>query len=271
MKGRGGYMHVNSVSMASAQGFEGKKKAQKQVVITPERFANMDDRDLKILANHIASERVNDKKHRKINNALFYNLPLAGGLATLATAGKATRLGKLGAFAGSTLGWTAGLLVADGIISGKHALERKSSKVREFNKNHPIISTLGVIGTIFAGMIFGGRGIAKLGEKVLPKIQASKLYAQNAPKVIRLTEKAGTVLENNKILNVLSKGLEKVPSSIKSFGKILAVNAPLMLVLGQLGHAFNHRAIRDKVAMDTFAELKESQDVVRENLMNEEA
>ena len=59
MKGKGVHMQVNSISLAS-QSFEGKKKVQpKRVEITPEQFANMSDRDLKILA---AFNKVKDDK-----------------------------------------------------------------------------------------------------------------------------------------------------------------------------------------------------------------
>ncbi len=58
VKGKGGYMQVNSVSSTNF-GSTGKQK------IDLETFANLSDRDLKNLAYARASYDVNDKKHKK--------------------------------------------------------------------------------------------------------------------------------------------------------------------------------------------------------------
>lgn len=269
VKGKGVYMHVNSVSSVS-QSFGNKKNQQKQFVqITPEQFANMSDRDLEVLAKITASNQVNDKKHVKINKAMYYNLPLAGGLAALAVT-RGSRLGKLAVFAGSVLGWGAGLFAIDTMLKGKHVLERKSANVRDFNKKHPMASTALTIGGLFAGLIYGGRGISKLAAKVLPKLEKTNLYTKYAPKITDKALALGKSLKANKVLDKISALSAKVPSSIKSIGRRVAVNAPFILVGTQLAHSFTHRAARNQVTMDNFAKLKEAQIEVRNQLEDQE-
>ena len=266
MKGKGVHMQVNSISLAS-QSFEGKKKVQpKRVEITPEQFANMSDEDLKILASITASNQVNDKKHKKIHKAMFGMLPVTGGLATMAVLKNSSRLGKLGAFIGGSLAMVAGLFVVDKLLDGKQALERKFPKLRKFRENHPMVSFGATLAGVMTALTLGGRGIAKAAEKVLPKLEASKLYTKYAPKVTEKLAKFSKHLDNNFILNGLSRAVKKVPSSIKQVAKRIAEYSPMALAFGMVGHTLNHSVVRSKVAMDNFAELKNAQDEVRSQL-----
>lgn len=270
MKGKGVYMQVNSVSLAS-QSFEGKKTAQpKRVEITPEKFANMSDSDLKILAQITASNQVNDKKHRKLNKAMFAMLPITGGLVTMAAMKNPSRLGRLGALFAGSWAMVAGLFVVDKLLDGKHALERKFPKLRQFRDNHPILSLGATLTGVSVALSLGGRGIAKAADKVLPKFEASKLYAKYAPKVNKQLTKLSNHLDNNFILNGISKALKKVPSSIKSIAGKVAEYSPIALAIGIVGHSLNHSAVRNRVAMDNFVELKNAQDDVRAQLEEKE-
>lgn len=266
MKGKGVHMQVNSISLAS-QSFEGKKKAQqKRVEITPERFANMDDSDLKILAQITASNQVNDKKHKKINRAMFAMLPITGGLAAVAAMKNPSRLGKLGAFVGGSGAMVAGLFVVDKLLDGKQALERKFPKLRKFRENYPLASLGVTLAGAMTALTLGSRGIVKAAEKVLPKIEASKLYTKYAPKVTEQLAKFSEHLDNNFILNGISKAVKKVPSSIKSIARKVAEYSPMALAVGMVGHSVNHSIVRNRVAMDNFVELKNVQNEVRTKL-----
>ena len=264
-------MHLNSVSLAS-QSFEGKNRPQQKrmVEITPEKFANMDDRDLKILANITAANQVNDKKHRKINNTMFALLPTAGGLAVLAGSKGLSRLGKLGAFFGGSMAMTAGLFAVDKMLDGKNALERKIPKLREVREKHPMLTMGATIAGLFAALTLGGRGLVKAANKLLPKVTDTKLYAKVAPKVTKGLERASKFLDNHAGLNKVSKLVHKLPSSIKSAAKWVASYSPAILAGGIFAHGLNHVNVRNRVAMDNFVQLKEAQEEVRQNLMDSE-
>lgn len=75
-------------------------------------FSRLDDSDLRKMAYAKASNDVNDKKHRRIDKALYYSLPLAGGLVAVAGgkfSGKYARINRLGVFGAVAGIWALGL------------------------------------------------------------------------------------------------------------------------------------------------------------------
>ncbi|MCM1340000.1 MAG: hypothetical protein NC191_10050 [Muribaculaceae bacterium] len=260
-------MQVSPVSIA----FEGKgkKKAQKQVVITPEQFASFDDRQLGVLSRALASEKVNDKKHRRINNALWYSLPVVGGFAEAARVGAhvAPWGARIANFASGAGMWTATLLGISAISAGLRAVENHSAKVREFKKNNPGLAMLGSFGTIVAGLSLGGSALVNGVPKLLRFKPISKLHQSAYETVDGLLCR----VDSKPMFKNLSSMLAKVPSPIKSATKTMAKYAPMVLIAAQFGHLFNHLSTKNRVTMDTFAELKEAQKDVRQQLAAERA
>jgi hypothetical protein len=270
VKGKGIYMYTNLVSLSSSQSFGHKRHDRNNVVhLSAEQFAQLDDKSLATIAYGMASRQVNDKKHRKISNALFYNLPLAGGLATLAQIGKASRVSKLLTVAGSVGSWTAALVGIDAFFGIKDKVVKSSEKLRNFESNHPIASTIATIGACFGSLALASRGLNKLANKFLPKFEAKygEKLTKNTEKLVKtLAEK----LDNSMVLNKLSELGAKVPSAIKSAGKFAAANAPLALVCASLAHSFNHKNVKNNVAVRNFEILKHEQAKTRALLEEQE-
>ena len=101
-----------------------------------------DDNYIRTLALHKTLKKVNPERNRKINNAMFYSIPVVAGLSTaLLTKGKTTLLtkelsGKAAKFAGglkAAVGWGLFIGIADAVIGSKHLLSKKSETVKMKN------------------------------------------------------------------------------------------------------------------------------------------
>ncbi len=266
VKGKGGYMQVNSVSSTNF-GSTGKQK------IDLETFANLSDRDLKNLAYARASYDVNDKKHKRINNAIFYSIPVVAGLGAAVNtvapvvknskgaAKKLTgllRTAKLKNFAKTTALWTSMFLAADAIFGAKHYLDKKSPTVKEFSEKHPVLSTFTAIGVGLAA-VFGV-------SKGFPKFVKAFKSTQLGKDLLKKEGKLAAKLADNKLINKLSQKASKIPPAIKSFGKGLLNWGPLMLVLTSIMHTSSHERAKATEYGKNYETLKTAQSVVRETL-----
>ncbi len=254
-------MQVNSVSYNSVQSFGQHKPTQREYL---EGFAALDDKDLRKIAYAKASNEVNDKKHRRISNAIFYSIPLAAGLAaavrTPSVLGKAAnrlRGAKLVNFATTALNWAGTFAVLDLVFGGKRVLERHSESARNFAKEHPILSTIGTIGAGIGLLFAGGKGVSKLADKALSKVRVKDL---------KNVIKANNKLNNSKILNSISAKLAKVPSSIKGFAKGLIEYGPVLLFVSHVTHSINHSNVRTRQTYKNYEELKDAQNQIKEVL-----
>jgi len=272
VKGIGVYMQVNSVSLqqSRAQSFghaehdfeKFKKNMQRQ-------FAQLDDNTLKKLAYHEASVDVNDKKHRKINRAIIASIPAVAGLALASRVPSAllrpgfARGSKLAIALGEMLRWVGAFAVIDGVFGAKRLAEKSSKKVRKFGNEHPMLSTVATIGASLGALVLGRKGLSKL----VSKLPAGKPNIATLKSVVKFNKH----LNNNKILNLVSKGLSKVPASIKSVGKGILNNGVWILAGTSLLHAINHNKVKNTVAVDNYMRLKDAQDVIRTELAAEEA
>lgn len=265
-------MQVNSVSLNNVESFGSRKykkdyqeneysKLYSKVI---DDLPNASDEDLKKLAIKDASIAVNDKKHKRINNALYWGVPVAGGLAAVvrnpAKAGTFTsaRLGNLTKFATTTASWLGTLLLMDGVFAVKNKVSKNSETVRKFDQNHPIISLGLTIGASIGAVALALTGGSRLANKAIKAVKP-----ENAEKLTNIVTKLDKVLENSKVLNTISKGIDKVPSSLKGFAKGIIDWAPMMMIIGQLSHSFNHAAVKNNVANQNYAELKIARDEAR--------
>lgn len=264
-------MQVNSVSLNSVQNFNGHKKEnkhQKMREISPEmqleildRLANASDKDLQKLALKEASLAVNDKKHKRIDKAIMYGaLPLVGGLAAVVrNPSKAvsfgTRLGNITKFATAASSWIGSLLLMDGIFAAENKINKKSETARNFDKNHPFISLALTVGASIGAVALAIAGGTKLANKAIKAIKP-----KTAEKLTEAVGKIDKKLNGNRFLNSLSKATDKVPSSLKGLAKGIIDWAPMMMIIGQISHSFNHASVKNNVANAKYAELRAARD-----------
>ena len=82
-------MKVNSISSNQVFGHDSNK-----LYMSVLRDAS--DSDLKYLAYAKASHDVNDRKHRRISDLLYYSVPVAAGVAEAVKPASISRIGRLG-------------------------------------------------------------------------------------------------------------------------------------------------------------------------------
>lgn len=230
-------------------------------------FANMDDRTIREAAYLKASHDVNDKKHKRITNALYASIPVAAGLAAAVRTpniSKYTRALRLQNFIGTTLNWAGTFLAIDLIFGAKRKLENSNPKMKEFSQNNPILSTLGAVGMSLAAIWGLGKGSTKLISKIASKAKPKDIKAAD-----KLYEKFVTKLNKNKTLNNISKQLEKVPSGIKNFAKGVLDYSPLLLIVSSIAHSFGHEKVKAQEYANNYRDLKTAQAVVRAKLAGE--
>ena len=255
-------MQVNSVSLSSnANNTAFKASLEEQV------FANLKDRDLRTIAWAKASKDVNDRKHHRIDNALFFALPLAGGLSAAAAkftpeaiaayGAKNLRSVKLARFGIVSASWAAGLAALGVLWNAKDYLAKKVDII----KNNPVISTVATFAAGFGVLAvvdrLGAKGIAKALNKV------------DGEKIMPYLVKARNAINSSKILNKASEFAAKFPSPIKDMARMAAEFSPLLVIGTQISHVFGHQSVKAKAANRNYEELKQAQENIRENIADE--
>ena len=242
-------MQVNSVSsQVTSKASFGNRDYQRAVL---EEFAKADDRALRKAAAQITETQVDSKKHKRISNAIFWSIPLfAGAAAAVAVTGG--RIPMLKQFAKTAASWAASFAAIDLTFAGKRALNKNSEGAREFDRKHPVLSTVLTIGASIGAMLAGGalvgKGISKFGPKIVA--QAKKF-------------KVDKFIKESKVINKLSEWAGKAPSSLKSLGKGLLDWSPLMLAFTSLAHTSSHERAKATQTVNNYTQLKEAQSQVR--------
>jgi hypothetical protein len=246
-------MQVNAVS-AKATAF-GRSPSREDF----EQFAAADDRELRQIARQAASVQVNDKKHARINNALWYSLPIAAGLSAIVKQPEIVgRIPKLKLFAKNAgiIGGT--LLAIDGTFAAARAINNHSETMNDFNKKHPIMSSLLTLGASVAVMFAGAKGL-------------EKLYAKYGDKAIQFLKdkKVDKFIKDNKVITKVMDTVRKAPSAIKEIGKTLVSWSPWVLIGTSIAHTVSHEKAKTFAEVENYENLKRSQEKVR--VMLEEA
>ena len=275
-------MQVNSVSNNSF----GQSMSARRAIL--EGFANLDDNELKQIARNQASVQLNQKKHNRVNNMLYWSLPVAAGVAAVAanpakavkvveaageTAGKALSplMKNLGTFGKTALGWTGALAFFEALFAGRNLLAQKSEKVRNFDRQHPVISVLTSTSLAIADAIFGGKALHKHAPNISYMI-SPKLKTNVAKTVGDFIGKVDDKIVNSKVLGKISNGIAKVPSAIKNAVNFALQFGPLALVSASIVHSTRFANAKSQMAAQNYAELKEAQAEIREALdKNDEA
>lgn len=260
-------MQVNSISSSNltSKASFGHRDADVQKAIL-EGLANADDRELRKVASKNAAKTTNDKMHRRMDRAIWYSLPLAAGLAAIVqkpaknVIGRIskTRLGNLGTFAGTALGWAGTFAVIDTVFGGARLLEKTSSKVKDFNAEHPLAATIATIGAGIGALMLGRKGL----NKIFAKLPDEPLKYGTR----KILAKMNRALNNSKIINGAEKLLEKTPKMVKEFAKGVVSWSPMLLVGTSIAHSFNHSRVKTAETVKNYTQLKDAQEQAREIL-----
>lgn len=258
-------MQVNSISSANSVAQTAFQSARDTQL---EQFAALDDKAIRKLAYKKASHDVNDKKHKRITNALYYSIPLAAGVAAairnpglIGSAIKGaknvdlSRYGRLNNFVSTTLGWATAFLTIDAVFGAKRYADKKIPDMKEFSQKHPVLSSLGTIGVGIAALFGVNKGLSKLATKALKKVPEKEITKS----VVDVAKK----LNNSKMLNSISKQLKKVPASIKAFTAGVMDYAPLLLIISSITHSFSHDKVKTVEYQKNYNNLKTAQAMVR--------
>lgn len=243
-------MQVNSVS--SAQTFKSNNVNPAAILA----FAS--DRDLQQIAYAKTLHDVNDKKHRRIDKALFASIPIAAGIAAAVTPAKAARIDRLISGSLVTAGVTASLAVIGAAFGLRNKIDENSETAAKFSRNYPLLSVLATSAAAFAGIVALNKG----SNKILNTKFANDLFAKLEPTL----EKLGKKLDASKVLDFTSKQLAKLPSAFKEITKTALKWSPIAIIGTQIVHDINHDRVKTKEYYNNFAQLKTAQNAIRESL-----
>lgn len=236
-----------------------------QMVPSRQDFRNaligMDDDSIRQIAYLRTTQRINQRKNNKVNNALFYSAPLAAGLGmALLSKNGATKLfgNELSGIAGrmakgikTAAYWTAGLAAIDLFGKARNKVAEKSPELKKFDQQHPLLS----IGTMLAI----GFGILTLVNR-----GAGKLTTLKTPEFLKKgTEKLAKNINNSKFVisakDKLIKLAGKTPSALKEIGETALNWAPTALLFGGLFHSISSANAVGKEFNKNYTNLKEAQ------------
>jgi len=221
-----------------------------------ERFASLNENELRQLAYAKSSHEVNDKKHKRLDRAIIASVPLAAGIAAAAAPKSMSRIGRLASFGLGAASWILPFAVVDAVF-GAEKLAKKNKSVKDFAKEHPMLTVMGTFAAsigAYLGLRHGAiKGLNKYGDKIFEKASP-------------YMDKLAKSLNDSKFLDKASATLEKVPSSIKEFTKTALNWSPWVLLLTSITHTFSHDDVKAKTFAKNFEELKTAQDLIRQDL-----
>jgi len=245
-------MQVNAIVSAnagnglkSAQNFKGRRE-------NIDAFINLDDGTIRQAAYLKTQNSIDTAKHEKLNDALIYAFPLAGGLSAAAYAVKGMRMS---AFAGGAVGWGLFLAGMSAVFGLEKYAKKHSENIRDFSNNHPLLS---YAGSVVAGFAAGDMAIAG-GSKLLNKIAGTEIYKKAAKFIEKGINKFASLKFVDKAGKVAGDTIAKTPSALKQSAKVLASWSPLILGFGALFHVLNHRSVVNKEFVHNYSDLKEKQ------------
>lgn len=222
-----------------------------------ERFASLNENELRQLAYAKSSHEVNDKKHKRLDRAIIASVPLAAGIAAAAAPKSMSRIGRLASFGLGAASWILPFAVVDAVF-GAEKLAKKNKSVKDFAKEHPMLTVMGTFAAsigAYLGLRHGAiKGLNKYGDKIFEKASP-------------YMDKLAKSLNDSKFIDKVSATLEKVPSSIKEFTKTALNWSPWVLLLTSITHTFSHDDARAKNFSQNLEELKMAQKLIRQDIM----
>lgn len=244
-------MQVSPISSNQVNNSFGNNMSYEKAVLR--EFAEADDKTIRNIAWKEASNSVNDKKHNRISNAIYWAIPVTAGLAAAVRSPKdLTRFMKAKVFTKNFASWATAFFAIDAAFAGKKALDKHSKTSRNFSQNHPFVASVLSVGTAIGAMLLGSKGVEKVISKFGPKFskQLSEIGVEK-------------FLNGSKVLNKASEYLAKVPSSIKNFTKGALDFSPLILAVTSFAHSLNHEKVKNGEANKNYFQLKNAQNQVQ--------
>ncbi len=221
-----------------------------------EAFALADDQTLRQISRVAASKQIDDKRHQRISNSLWYSLPIAGGLASVVSNPQVVgRIPKLKLFTREAAVWAGMFAVIDATWALARGLNNKSKAVNNFNEKHPVASTILTLGATVAALFAAGKGAKWLVGK----------YGKSAINFLKSHGVDKFIKENKVITNVMST-IRKAPSAVKELAKAAISWSPLMIVATSIAHTISHEKARAVAETRNYDQLKASQARAREIL-----
>jgi len=251
-----------------------------------DNFIGLKDGDLANIAYGHARMSTDDKRHKKMNNALWYSMPAVAGVsATVLHKGPtklfgSTLIGNAGKAAKGlkTFGiWSAGFAIIGAAFAGINKLTQKSETLSNMKNKHPFATLFAELG-IVSGLAMGAaKGFDKI-VKNLTAIDAKQPLSKGAEKLSKIIKpefinkiKAATIVNANKFndskfVKVISENasnakvafVKKVPALAK-LAKGAIAWAPELVMAGSILHFLNHSSIKNKEFIKNFNELKNLQ------------
>lgn len=221
-------MQVNSVSQA--QSFKG-------MPIDARIIGALDDNQLKSIAYQKARHDVSDDKHRRIDNMLYYSIPLSAAFAAAVNPSNMSRISRLSGGAKLAAILTLPFAAVHGAFAVKDQIDKHSRTSAMFSANHPILTG---IGTFTAGLLAAG-GVRAGAEWLTEKLGVN--VDVNGKKA---TETIAKKLDESKVLNFASKQLAKWPAALKEFSKSALRWSPYVIAAVQIGHVLNHENVKTR-------------------------
>ena len=159
------------ISAISAPNFKGRRD-------NVDALIGLDDNSVRQIAYLQTASKFDNKKSKRITNAMYWAAPLAAGLGTAVfTKGKTKIFSKevTGVAARVANGlkmtalWGAGLASLGALGLGRKKLAEHSPEVRKFDNEHPFISTIGTLAAGLGALFLVDKGAAKLASVNAPK------------------------------------------------------------------------------------------------------
>lgn len=232
-------------------------------------FAALDDSTIRQIAWKKASVEVNDKRHNKLDKAMFMSLPVIGGLSSLAFATKpdipeqklrAYKFGRAAKIAGS---WTLALGAVSVLGGVKNIIENNIKPIKKFDNDHPVLATIGYLTAAFFAIGATNRLTHRIADKIIMKDGINIL--ENAAKMTKLDN----VLNTNKYINKAAEYIKKVPPALKDIGRIALGYLPWIAIGTQIAHMWGHQNAKLNQVEKNYTELKAAQEIIRQDLIDE--
>jgi len=229
-------------------------------------FVMLSDKQIKQFAKEQTEEVYPGDSFRRKTNALYYSLPLLGGISAATVKGSPARKVFKGVKGGALWAGAIGILGIYNKIS--NTIVEKSPALQEHSQKHPFASTLIDLTLAFAGVDAGtrllnkGLSSVKPSKKVIKDINNSKLVKNVLPDL------------RNGFGNIISKAPKFVQNTIptiKKAGSSIVKASPLLAIGGILLAGIGHSLKKEKIYNDKYNEIKKLQVSVAQDIISDKA
>jgi hypothetical protein len=233
-------------------------------------IVNLDDSQLRLLANVKAIDKEESKKHKNSVVNFFYAMPIVDTIARGILAESSPLSKRLGAMGRTASVWGAILGVSSVYGAAKKSLVSNSPTLQKFEKNNPVASFIADVGMIMGGVTLTSLGLGKLVEKTLSKkpelVEKLGQHVQDVAKVIDNSKCNTKYL--SKITEFAGRVAEKAPWLAKT-SKFALRNSLWILAGMALYKTISYSDKKQKQVEKNYQELKQEQNNVAKFLVNE--